>query len=105
MQPQRDPRARRDTLPPTDARQASPRKMNFRVLLASMALAVAAGIVLLVGFWRATPPRVDASSGGNPSQNTQQAAPPSATAQPGAGGAPEATPSPTAPPAQNPSTP
>lgn len=105
MQPQRDPRARRDTVPPTDARQASPRKGNFRVLLASMALAVVVGVVLVAGFWRATPPRVDASSGGNPSQNTEQAAPPSATAQPGAGGAPETAPTPTNPPEQKPSTP
>ncbi|CCB67370.1 MULTISPECIES: hypothetical protein [unclassified Hyphomicrobium] len=105
MQPQLDPRARRSSIEPTDARQASPRKTNFRVLLASMALAVAVGVVLVVGFWRATPPRVDASSGGNPSQNTQQAAPPSATAQPGAGGAPETAPATTTPPAQNPSTP
>ncbi|WP_414464074.1 hypothetical protein RLW55_07545 [Hyphomicrobium sp. B1] len=79
--------------------------MNFRVLLASMVLATVVGVVLVIGFWRATPPRVDASSGGNPSQNTQQAAPPSATAQPGAGGAPETAPATTTPPAQNPSTP
>ncbi|MBS0252329.1 MAG: hypothetical protein JSR78_14825 [Proteobacteria bacterium] len=79
--------------------------MNFRVLLASMALAVAVGVVLVVGFWRETPPRVDASSGGNPSQNTEQAAPPTTAPQPEAGGAPEATPTPTSPPAQNPSTP
>lgn len=105
MQPQRDPRAHRDTVPPTDVRQASPRKGNFRVLLASMALALVVGVVLVVGFWRATPPRVDASSGGNPSQNTEQAAPPSATAQPGAGGAPETAPTPTNPPAQKPATP
>lgn len=105
MQPKQDPGARRTSIEPTDVRQASPRKMNFRVLLASMALAVAVGVVLIAGFWRATPPRVDASSGGNPSQNTEQAAPPSAAAQPGAGGAPETAPAPTTPPAQNPSTP
>jgi hypothetical protein len=105
MQPQQDPRARRDSLEPTEARQASPRKMNFRVLIASMVLAVAVGIVLVAGFWHETPPRVDASSGGNPSQNTQQAPQPPATPQPGAGGAPEVTPSPTTPPSQSPSTP
>jgi hypothetical protein len=92
MQPQQDPRGRRETLEPTDARQASPRKTNFRVLLASMTLAVVVGVVLVAGFWHATPPAVDASSGGNPSQNTQQPAQPSGTAQPSAGGAPESSP-------------
>jgi hypothetical protein len=72
MQPQQDSRAQGEVLDPTEARQANPRKMSFRVLLASMALAVAVGVVLVVGFWRETPPRVDASSGGNPSQNTGQ---------------------------------
>ena len=46
MQPQQDPRARR-TIEPTEARQASPRKGSFRVLLASMALAIAVGVVSL----------------------------------------------------------
>jgi hypothetical protein len=82
MQPQQDSRAHGEVLDPTEARQANPRKMNFRVLLASMVLAVAVGIVLVAGFWQMTPNRMDASSGGNPSQNTQ-----------------------TQPPAQNPSTP
>jgi hypothetical protein len=80
--------------------------MNFRVLLISMGLAVGVGVVLVAGFWHETPPRVDASSGGNPSQNTQQSTPSSATPQPGAGGAPEATPSPSATPGpQSPSNP
>jgi hypothetical protein len=92
MQPQDDPRVRRETLDPTEARQASPRKMNFRVLLASMALAVGVGVVLVAGFWHETPPAVDASSGGNPSQNTQQSAQQPGTPQPGAGVAPEASP-------------
>jgi hypothetical protein len=83
MQPQHDPRARGEVLNPTEARQASPRKTNFWVLLVSMALAVVAGVVLVGGFWHATPPRVDASSGGNPSQNTQQ------SGEPAAGGAPQ----------------
>ncbi len=72
MQPQRDPRSNREILEPTDARQANPRKTNFRVLLASMAIAVVVGVVLVSGFWHETPPNVDASSGGNPSQNTGQ---------------------------------
>ncbi len=72
MQPQSDPRVRRPTIRPTEARQASPRKMNLRVLLASMALAVVVGAILVAGFWHQTPPSVDASSGGNPSQNTGQ---------------------------------
>lgn len=104
MQPQQDPRARRDTIEPTEARQASPRKMNFRVLLASMILAVAVGVVLVAGFWHETPPRVDASSGGNPSQNTQQAPQPAPT-PPLAPAVRPASPSPTTPPSQNPSTP
>jgi flagellar basal body-associated protein FliL len=99
MQPQRDPRASRETIQPTEARQASPKKANFRVLLVSMALAIVAGVVLVVGFWLKTPARVDASSGGNPAQNTQQAAEPSSAANPQA---PASTPT---PPAQNQSTP
>ncbi len=70
MQPDRNPRARREVLEPTDARQASPRKMNFRVLIFSMTLALVVGVVLVGGFWHTTPAAVDASSGGNPSQNT-----------------------------------
>ena len=50
MQPQQDPPFRR-VLDPTEARQASPRKMNFRVLLVSMALAVVVGVVLVADFW------------------------------------------------------
>ncbi len=46
MQPQRDSRSQGAVLEPTEARQASPRKMNFRVLLASMGLAVVVGVVL-----------------------------------------------------------
>lgn len=105
MQPKEDSSTGRRVLDPTEARQANPRKMNFRVLLASMALAVVVGFVLVAGFWRTTPPSVDASSGGNPSQNTEQPAPPAATAQPGAGGVPETAPAQPTPPAQNPSTP
>lgn len=70
MQPQRDPRDRQGAVDPTEVRQANPRKMNFRVLLASMAIAAVVGVVLVVGFWETTPSGMDASSGGNPSQNT-----------------------------------
>ena len=77
MNPQQDPRARRDSIDPTEARQASPRKMNLRVLIGSMVLAIVIGVVLIGGFWHETPARVDASSGGNPSQNTEQTTPPS----------------------------
>ena len=82
MQPQQDPRSRR-VLDPTEARQASPRKMNFRVLLASMALAVVVGVVLVANFWNETPTGMDYSSGGKLSE--QGATPP---AQPSSGGAP-----------------
>ncbi len=86
MQPQQDPPFRR-VLDPTEARQASPRKMNFRVLLVSMALAVVVGVVLVANFWK--PTGMDYSSGGKLSE--QGATPP---AQPSSGGAPEAASSP-----------
>lgn len=76
MQSPIDPRSRRSSLDPTEARQASPRKTNFRVLLASMALAVAVGVVLVAGFWHTTPTGMDYSSGGKlsePSATTQTA--------------------------------
>jgi hypothetical protein len=44
--------------------------MNLRVLIASMALALVVGAVLVGGFWHETPPRVDSSSGGNAGQNS-----------------------------------
>lgn len=71
MQPEHDFRARRGTLDPTEALQACPRKMNLRVLLASLGLAAVIGAILLVRFWQTTPSRMDASSGSNPSQNEQ----------------------------------
>ncbi len=101
MQPQRDPRSQRGTLEPTEARQVSPRKMNFRVLLASMALAVVVGVVLVANFWNKTPTGMDYSSGGKLSE--QGTTPP---ARPSTGGAPEAAPSaPSTPGTQNPSNP
>lgn len=98
MQPQRDPRSQRETLEPTEVRQASPRKMNFRVLLASMTLAVVVGVVLVASFWNSTPTGMDYSSGGKLSEQgpTPQASQPSSSAQPAPGGASEAAPSPPA---------
>lgn len=103
MQPPNDPRARRSTIDPTEARQASPRKMNFRVLLASMALAVAVGVVLVASFWQTTPTGMDYSSGGKLGQ--QSPTPQSPPATPPAS-APEAAPGSTNPGGQQtPSTP
>lgn len=98
MQSPIDPRSRRDSIDPTEARQASPRKTNFRVLLASMALAVAVGVVLVAGFWHTTPEGMDTSSGGKlgePSA-TSQTAPTAPSA------APSSEPSGAAPPEANP---
>ncbi len=53
-----------EVLEPTDARQASSKKMNFRVLLASLTLAAVVGVVLVAGFWHTTPTSMDYSSGG-----------------------------------------
>lgn len=74
MQPEHDFRARRGTLDPTEALHANPRKMNLRVLLVSLGLAVVLGAILVVSFWQTTPSEMDASSGGNPSQNEQRPA-------------------------------
>ena len=43
----------------TDARQASPRKMNLRVLLGSLMLALLAGYALYVGYSQG--PRIEQS--------------------------------------------
>ncbi|CAA2142624.1 hypothetical protein [Hyphomicrobium sp. ghe19] len=99
MQSPIDPRSRRDSIDPTEARQASPRKTNFRVLLASMALAVAVGVVLVAGFWNTTPTGMDYSSGGklsepSASSQTAPAAPAAApSSEPSSGAAsPQANP-------------
>ena len=47
-------------LDPTEARQASPRRMNLRVLIGSMVGIVVIGAVLLFMFFKATPPGMDA---------------------------------------------
>jgi hypothetical protein len=93
-----------EVLESTDARQASPRKMNFRVLLGSLTLAAIVGIVLVAGFWSATPTSMDYSSGGKLSQ---QGPTPEATVQPSSPttpGAPTGAPQ-TAPAAPTPPTP
>lgn len=40
-----------EVLTPTEARQASPRKLNFRVLIMSLLLAIGAGVVLYAVFF------------------------------------------------------
>jgi hypothetical protein len=97
MQPQQDPRSPR-VLDPTEARQASPRKMNFRVLLASMALAVVVGIVLVANFWNKTSPGMDYSSGGKlGEQGATPSTQPSPESAPGAAPSPSTTPGPQSP--------
>ena len=49
-------------LDPTEARQGSPRRMNFRVLAVSMALALVLGFLFMSAFWRATPSIMDAQT-------------------------------------------
>jgi len=56
-----------EVLGPTEARQASPRKMNFRVLLISTALIIAIFAVFTIVFFNKTPAPMDASSGPQPS--------------------------------------
>ncbi|SFV36876.1 hypothetical protein [Hyphomicrobium facile] len=98
MQSPIDPRSRRDSIDPTEARQASPRKTNFRVLLASMALAVVVGAVLVAGFWQTTPQGMDTSSGGKLSEPSAT----SQTAPAGPSAAPSSEPSGAASPQANP---
>jgi hypothetical protein len=80
-------------LTPTEARQASPRRLNLHVLIWSMILAVAAAAVLYYGAY--TKPD---SSIGLPKEQPASSAPPPATTAPVA---PEATP-PANPPPANP---
>ncbi|HET6389718.1 hypothetical protein [Hyphomicrobium sp.] len=102
MQATNDPRAPRASYEATETRQATPRKGNFRVLVASMVLAVAVGIVLVAAFWRTTPTAMDYSSGGKleeraPTPQEAPAAKPETPAAP-TDAAPNATPpAPTAP--------
>ena len=57
-------------LDPTESRQGNRKRTNFRVLVWSMLLAILVGVVLVAGFWRATPPAMDYSSGGKLSEST-----------------------------------
>jgi hypothetical protein len=59
--------AKGEVLSATEARQASPRKMNFRVLLISTALIIAIFAAFTIAFFNKTPEPMDASSGPQPS--------------------------------------
>jgi hypothetical protein len=74
----------------TEARQASPRRMNLRVLFWSMLAAAIIGFVMVSMFWKATPPAMDAQ---NPAAATSVQSP--------ANQAVPAIPAPAAPPAPN----
>ena len=56
-----------EVIEPTDARQASPRKMNFRVLVISTGLIIAIFAAFTIAFFKKTPAPMDASSGPQPS--------------------------------------
>ena len=73
-----------EVLDPTEARQASPRKTNFRVLLVSMTIAVVVGIVLVANFWNKTTTPMDYSSGGKLHEQTptSQTSPPTTPSPP-----------------------
>ncbi|MGZ5823110.1 MAG: hypothetical protein ACXWJ2_04125 [Hyphomicrobium sp.] len=79
-------------LTPTDARQASPRRLNLHVLIWSMILAVVAAAILYYGVY-AKPD----SSIGLPREQPASSAPPPATTAPAAPEATPATPPPTNP--------
>lgn len=54
MYPNRKPAREGDdsvVLTPTESRQASPRRMNFRVLIISLVIMFAVGLALTVAFW------------------------------------------------------
>ncbi len=93
-------RARGEVLQPTDARQASPRKANFRVLIVSMALAAVVGFALVAGYWKTTPTAMDYSAGG---KLGEQQATPQAPQEAKPATAPEAAPSTATPSAPSPS--
>jgi hypothetical protein len=79
-------------LTPTEARQASPRRLNLHVLIWSMILAVVAAAILYYGVY-AKPD----SSIGLPREQPASSAPPPATTAPAAPEATPATPPPTNP--------
>lgn len=45
----------REVLTPTEARQASPRRLNFRVLVTSLLLALVAAAIVYTFFYSQTP--------------------------------------------------
>jgi hypothetical protein len=49
----------REVLTPTEARQASPRRLNFRVLVTSLLLAFIAAAIIYVVFYSRTPQAVN----------------------------------------------
>jgi len=63
-----------EVLDPTEARQASPRKTNFRVLLISTALIIAIFAGFVIAFLYQTPPELSSSPGsgsdGQPASTT-----------------------------------
>jgi hypothetical protein len=60
-------RSKGEVLEPTEARQASSRKMNFRVLVISTTLIAIIFAAFFIAFLYKTPPDMDASSGPPPS--------------------------------------
>ena len=62
-----------EVLTPTESRQASPRTLNFKVLVYSLAALAAIGIVLLTAFSMSTSENMDASSGPQPTPITTPA--------------------------------
>jgi hypothetical protein len=72
---------RRDTFPPktvltpTEARQASPRRMNFRVLVVSLALLFVIGVALTAAFWGSAPQNDNPTPEASPPDQSEPTAP------------------------------
>ncbi len=69
-----------EVLTPTESRQASPRTMNLRVLVYSMAVLAVVGAALLAAFWFETPSQLDEPQG--PATVETPATPPAASPAP-----------------------
>lgn len=65
-------------LTPTEARQASPRRLNFRVLVGSMALAIVAAAILYTIVYGFPGSPIGVPEGNTPSATTAPAEPPPA---------------------------
>lgn len=76
---------RGEVLSQTEARQASPRKANFRVLIISTALIVIIFAGFTLAFMYATPPRMDGQSTSAPQSAPSTAQPPEGKPLPKAG--------------------